>query len=550
MSMSLSHRVPPRRVGVIAVLMSMLIAPSCLVSEHCYEDRDCRRSEICSADGRCVFECAVNQDCEAKFGLEYNCLHGRCEVAPTCSSCRLSHAEYTCVHGDCRLTACLPNYYDRDGQTSNGCEFYCPEGAFDANGNPDDGCECTPTNAGVESCNDVDDDCDGKTDEDFNLFADVANCGSCGNICPSSPQTISSCSSGQCHYNCLPGYFDTDGTASNGCESTACVMSTELCNGRDDDCDCPGDTNGDSVVCGPGDQGVDEDFDKSSVLTCGPVCAVCGFPNASATCVEGACRIADCEVCFWDLNAKDGDGCEYACTPNGAESCNSVDDDCDGLTDEGEVCASSCPTDMVAIGDAYCIDRHEASRADATATSQGVESSRAYSRAGVLPWMVNPMTKAHLAEFDAACAASGKHLCTRDEWFAACTGPKLTAYVYGNRFDREACNCVDTYCNDYCTERGLSSCSTAENCGYSYNCFHEVATGTFAGCTNDYGTFDLNGNVWEVVPSENDSRGYEVRGGAFNCASPSERVNCQFNAGWAALYAGFRCCKAVDSTYP
>jgi hypothetical protein len=52
----------------------------------------------------------------------------------------------------------------------------------------------------------------------------------------------------------------------------------------------------------------------------------------------------------------------------------------------------------------------------------------------------------------------------------------------------------------------------------------------------------FNGNVWEVVPS-GDSRGYQVRGGAFNCGAPSQRFQCDYNAGWNDLYAGFRCCQ-------
>ena len=70
-----------------------------------------------------------------------------------------------------------------------------------------------------------------------------------------------------------------------------------------------------------------------------------------------------------------------------------------------------------------------------------------------------------------------------------------------------------------------------------------MPTGDFFACTNDYGTFDICGNVWEIVPSDTDLRGYEVRGGAFNCAGASARLQCTFNAGWTALYAGFRCCR-------
>ena len=103
---------------------------------------------------------------------------------------------------------------------------------------------------------------------------------------------------------------------------------------------------------------------------------------------------------------------------------------------------------------------------------------------------------------------------------------------------------MDTFCDEYCEANGIppAECSTAPNCGYTYNCFHASPTGAFPGCTNTFGTFDITGNAWEVVPSQSDPRGYEVRGGAFNCASAAVRLQCTFNASWTALYAGFRCC--------
>lgn len=306
-------------------------------------------------------------------------------------------------------------------------------------------------------------------------------------------------------------------------------------------------------------------------------CAYCAFPNAESSCMHGVCQPGACSSGYLDLNRDARDGCEYAChetgaevcdgvdndcdgqvdealddcnylcTPTGAETCDAVDNDCDGLVDEDEVCRSSCPADMVPVGLAHCVDRYEASRVDATVSSQGVDGSMALSRAGVLPWMVNPMTEAHLGEFQAACAAAGKELCSPEEWFSACTGPEQTPFVYGNAFNRETCNCVDTCCDDYCAAHsiGSTSCELTSNCGYTYDCFGVAPTGQFTGCTNEFGTLDMNGNVWEVVRSGSDPRGYELRGGAFNCASAATRVNCSFNANWTALYAGFRCCKRL-----
>jgi hypothetical protein len=409
----------------------------------------------------------------------------------------------------------------------------CESGYHDANADPGDGCEYECTPAGAELCDSLDNDCDGAIDEDTDLANDPRNCGQCGMVCSAPLHAVADCASGQCTYLCEDGWYDNNGQGADGCEAPECDPTAELCDGHDNDCDGE----------------VDEGFDQTLVDSCGPFCVVCAYQHARASCVAGVCEMGACEAGWHDADGLESTGCEYPCTPTGDEECDSQDNDCDGAVDEDDVCGESCPPDMVAVGFAYCIDRYEASRRDATAGAQGQDVLVALSRPGALPWMVRPMSADHLAEFQAACEAAGKHLCTSDEWFAACTGPEQTTHVYGNEFDRETCNCVDTYCDDYCAEQGIEAelCDNATNCGYTYDCFHQVATGEFPGCTNEYGTLDINGNVWEVVSSDSDPRGYEVRGGAFNCAMPSVRVSCSFNAEWEDLYAGFRCCKAIGA---
>jgi formylglycine-generating enzyme required for sulfatase activity len=233
----------------------------------------------------------------------------------------------------------------------------------------------------------------------------------------------------------------------------------------------------------------------------------------------------------------------------------------------GDAEPAPCPPEMALVG-SVCIDRYEASRQDATGTSAGHDDSVAWSQRGVLPWYVNPMSTEAFEKFQAACAASGKRLCEPGEWLEACQGPAQNTYVFGDTWDPEICNSVDTYCQECCDILGLAICPTGENCGYSSSltssytpetcfltadygldtchvCFHVMPTGSFPKCTSGNGLYDVNGNVWEVVPvpTSEDSRGYQVRGGAFNCGSPSARFACTFNAGWTDLYAGFRCCK-------
>jgi len=218
-----------------------------------------------------------------------------------------------------------------------------------------------------------------------------------------------------------------------------------------------------------------------------------------------------------------------------------IDEDIDEDNEVVDDSDSPCPLDMVESGN-ICIDKYEASRSDATETDQGTGTDKAFSKAGVLPWMVNPMNETHFAQFKAACVSVGKRLCKDDEWTASCQGPDESTYSWGNTFDKEICNNVDAFCDDHCADNGISSeeCSNGTNCGYTYSCFTVVPTRSFENCINNAGAFDINGNVWEITDAGSE---YRTRGGAFNCAGAADRLSCSYNAGWSALYAGFRCCK-------
>ncbi|UJR78801.1 hypothetical protein [Sandaracinus amylolyticus] len=75
----------------------------------------------------------------------------------------------------------------------------------------------------------------------------------------------------------------------------SCIVATETCNTRDDDCD------------GTTDEGFDLDVDEANCGTCG---VACDFRNSTGECMAGFCEIAACDANFEDCNLSGLDGCE------------------------------------------------------------------------------------------------------------------------------------------------------------------------------------------------------------------------------------------------
>ena len=253
----------------------------------------------------------------------------------------------------------------------------------------------------------------------------------------------------------------------------------------------------------------------------------------------------------------DNDDClgKEICGPEGRCILECVEDkDCaTGFVCEDNTCRPpangadiACPEDMVPVANAFCVDRHQASRPDATETDAGTDDSRAVSVEGVIPWEVDSNSMA-----EAACAAVDKRLCTPQEWRVACRGPNDTRYSYGDEYDPTACNGIDTFCNcedPACVElevcpypRCWNLSSSTENGGPCGADYRVVPTGSLPRCTNGWGVYDINGNLWEHVGGGSDQT---VRGGAYDCADSAQLHQCDYIPGnWAPTARGFRCCR-------
>ncbi|MDH5492078.1 MAG: MopE-related protein, partial [Myxococcales bacterium] len=361
--------------------------------------------------------------------------------------------------------------------------------------------------ASLEACNGLDDDCDGTVDNGFDLDNDSNNCGGCGITC-SGPNAIYGCVVGRCTLlACTTGYFDSmPGTP--GCEYACDFAGAEVCNGQDDDCDGATDEGlvapisfcnpngvcaGTAATCA-GAAGwqcaYSADYEETEV-SCDGLDNDCDgaidepFPGVGTDCSSGvgACRAVGVIACT-------PDGLGSYCTapppapPAAFESCNNVDDDCDGLVDE-DIPLSAIPTVTVPRfgGGTVEVMRYEASRPDASASGAGVVEAKACSNPNVLPW-----TNVTWAEANAACCAlnasgtcagsgNGWRLCDAADWQAACEGPSAScAWGYAS-----SCGTTNRLrCNG--EEHDCDPATTGDQ-----DCLYPTADASFASCFADWG---------------------------------------------------------------
>ncbi len=174
---------------------------------------------------------------------------------------------------------------------------------------------------------------------------------------------------------------------------------------------------------------------------------------------------------------------------------------------------SVCPANMVMIGTAFCIDMYEGSLVEKLPNGEerdwpyyqtipaGVDV-RAVSRAGVYPQGYISGVQAK-----AACEASGKRLCKPDEWKKACMGPAATIFPYGSHRETGRCNDNGRSPMEFYF-RLDDKPEHAWKWGFNGNMIDPrlnqlegtlAKTGEHPDCTNEYGAYDMMGNLHEWV---------------------------------------------------
>ena len=300
------------------------------------------------ADERCN---GLDDDCDGQIDEAAGVAAQVFDDVDHCGACDAPcdgpNATFACRVGTCVVVGCTPGFGDYNGDPTDGCEA-----------------DCVITAGGREICDGVDNDCDGPVDEGFDLAADPAHCGGCGQACAAPASGEAACIAGACVIGrCAAGFVDLDGRYETGCEY-ACEAREgggEACNGLDDDCDGqideatdlspPPDTCGASGLCA---RQCDDD------AGCAP----------GARCFDGVCgpTMVDAQPCETDVACQrvhpglaclaapgedtrrcaprgHGPVCDgrsgYRCVrPAGFQpgdefgACDRLDNDCDGRTDE------------------------------------------------------------------------------------------------------------------------------------------------------------------------------------------------------------------------
>jgi hypothetical protein len=232
------------------------------------------------------------------MGISSRCCDVTCEAGEICVEGSSPMVPWRCEDaGDQGSDTCVPSSERRngidddcDGVADEGLGFWWCDGGSCRDAGPVP--LCVGEFATPEICNGSDDDCDGIIDEGVDI------------VCMAAPGT-------EARGACAPRGGGCEGGVYAPC--TQAAPTAETCNSLDDDCD------GEVDESGPTTYYRDADADGVGAIQAPLFCPQSGYVTTTGDCDDG----------------------NPAVSPGATEGCDGVDNDCDGVVDEG--CACSPP---------------------------------------------------------------------------------------------------------------------------------------------------------------------------------------------------------------
>jgi sulfatase modifying factor 1 len=216
------------------------------------------------------------------------------------------------------------------------------------------------------------------------------------------------------------------------------------------------------------------------------------------------------------------------------------------------VASGVCPRDMASIEQRYCIDKYEASLIEFTISGERPFSPfdvvdgravRAVSVPGVFP-------QGYISgrEAQEACHRAHKRLCKAMEWRKACAGPSTRQYGYGETHERGRCNdsgrspMFEIWHLGPHSARRLWDPIRMNDARLNQLPGSLARTGAHPSCSNEYGVFDMVGNLHEWVDDPTGT----FHGGYYLDTSINGE-GCGYRTGahgfsYHDYSTGFRCC--------